>query len=236
MTLTLGGCFCASCTGYWIKICLLFVLVFAFFLCVCVRVCHKRSSTLTTDRKVLLSCAVASAVFLNLETFFFACQLFYSLSVSHTHINVRCRALHVVPAFAEVVSEVAQRSDAQFLPEFRVLFLFGPQNLPECIHLFFQLDTQKKTKSCFTCPFTGSVLATFHPSERTFMCEHTLVSSCWISSLSSSVITQMFRLTSDAKSSSASLSGSESRKPVWNNHTWWNVYWSAYKTLKEKHI
>lgn len=138
------------------KIYVFFVLVFPFFLCVCpIKVIY------VDNRQKKSFCHVLLLLLCSWKHFSLPFSCFtHSLFHTHTHINVRCGALHVVPAFAEVVSELTQRTDAQFLLEFRMLFLFGRQNLPECINLLFQLDTHKKTKSCFTCPFTGSVLAT----------------------------------------------------------------------------
>lgn len=51
-----------------------------------------------------------------------------------------------MPASAEVGFELAQRSDAQFLFELRMLLLFGRQNLPQCADLLFQLDMHRKTQ------------------------------------------------------------------------------------------
>lgn len=51
-----------------------------------------------------------------------------------------------MPASAEVVFELAQRSDAQFLPEVGVLLLFGRQNLLQCADLLLQLDIHEKDK------------------------------------------------------------------------------------------
>lgn len=62
-------------------------------------------------------------------------------SVSHTlEQNLRRGGLHVLPASAQVVLELAQRIDAQFLSELCLLLLLGRQNLPQCVDLLFQLN------------------------------------------------------------------------------------------------
>lgn len=68
---------------------------------------------------------------------------------THTHtfsssVYLRHGGLHVMPASAEVVSELAQRREAQFLFELRMLLLFGRQNLLQGADLLFQLDVDTK--------------------------------------------------------------------------------------------
>lgn len=87
-----------------------------------------------------------------------AIQLCASGTNTHTHklsplhfnntkrSNSRRGRLHVMPASAEVVSELAQRRDAQFLSEVRLLLLFRRQNLLQRADLLFQLDANKTKK------------------------------------------------------------------------------------------
>lgn len=70
-------------------------------------------------------------------------------NVSQGLVNLRRRALHVVPASAEVVPELAERSDAQLLLELRVLLLLGQQDLLQCADLFFQLATHRQIVCLF---------------------------------------------------------------------------------------
>lgn len=120
--------------------------------------------------------------------------------------NSRHGGLHVTPASAEVVSEFVQRIDAQFLPEVGVLLLFGGQDLPQCPDLLFQLDTNTKAEASHSAVTT--------PCSFLEGATHTLASSWRISSLSSSVMRELFKLTSDPESSSVSFKGPEARKPV----------------------
>lgn len=71
-----------------------------------------------------------------------------------------------MPASAEVVSELAQRREAQFLFEVRVLLLFGRQNLPQGADLLLQLDVDTKratsrTRLAQRTPQGGHVFQTY---------------------------------------------------------------------------
>lgn len=72
------GCFCASCTGYW-----------KHYLCP-----TKRSSTLTTDKKEVLSGAAAFALLFNLEKHSF-CLSVVSLPLCFTHTHTQTYAVEL---------------------------------------------------------------------------------------------------------------------------------------------
>lgn len=61
-------------------------------------------------------------------------------------LNLRHGGLHVLPASAEVVLQLAQWCDAQLLFELGVLPLFGRQHLPQRADLLLQLDAHKHRK------------------------------------------------------------------------------------------
>lgn len=104
-------------------------------------------------------------------------------SIKRAHL--RRGGLHVVPASAEVVFELAQRRDAQFLFEVGVLLLFGRQNLLQRTDLLFQLDVHnKKTKDKKSC-LTVFILSTLPvPSKRVLENVHSYFSEFLLDLLS----------------------------------------------------
>ena len=66
--------------------------------------------------------------------------------VSPGEHNLRNRGLHVMPALGDVVFEIAERTDAQFLSEVGLLLLFRCQHLPQSADLLFQLGREQDTR------------------------------------------------------------------------------------------
>lgn len=72
-----------------------------------------------------------------------------------------------MPASAEVVFELAQRSDAQFLLEVGVLLLFGRQHLLQRADLLLQLDTHTKREKAL---LNGAVVRLLSSCYQHFEC------------------------------------------------------------------